>query len=173
MTNQHQPTPQPYTACYEAVADTLEACEGGIVDYNIEEIADEAIVPHPSGSGWMIVGADDPIDMGETFWTLVEKHTYPDDHHQDMARVLANYGDWAIGSEQARTVATEWQEALPNITPDELRDWLAAGVWTAKAAKELTRAGIDPTNLPYPTGYAYTNGDLEIMHVREELANNN
>lgn len=158
-----------YNQCYEDIAETLDACEGGIADYNIEEIADQAIVPHPSGTGWMIIGGDDPIDMGEAFWAIVEDNVWPDDHLQDLARVLACEGDVAIGCEQARTVAQEWLEVIPELTTGDLADWLTAGVFTPAAAKELARAGIDPVDLPYPLGYAYTNGDLEIMHVRESL----
>ena len=89
MTEQYLPSSREYNQCYEEIADTLTACDGGIVDYNIEEIADEAIVPHPDGRGWMIIGSTDPDDQSEEFWRIVAANTYPDDHQQDLARILA------------------------------------------------------------------------------------
>ena len=165
----YQPRSREYTACYENILADLEACEGGVADYDIEAIADEAIVEHPSGRGWMLIGADNPDSGADDFWTIVANHTYPDDHQQDLARVLACEGDVAIGCEQARTVAAEWLAVIPELTAGDLADWLTAGVFTPAAAKELARAGIDPRDLPYPIGYAYTNGDLEITHVRKSL----
>ena len=146
------------------------ACDGGVADYDIEAIAAEAIVEHPSGRGWMLIGDDDPDSGADDFWTIVANHTYPDDHQQDLARILACEGDEAIGSEQARTVAAEWLEVIPELTAGDLADWLAAGVFTPAAAKDLERAGIDPVDLPYPLGYGYTNGDLTLDDVRESLA---
>ena len=73
----YQPSSREYNQCYEEIAATLDACEGGIVDYNIEEIADEAIVPHPDGRGWMIIGSDDPVDNGDALWRIIWGNAYP------------------------------------------------------------------------------------------------
>lgn len=170
MTEQYLPPSREYSACYQKLHEILEACDGGVADYDIEAIAEEAIIPHPNGEGWMLIGSDDPGHQDESFWVAVAKHVHPDDHQQDLARVLACEDEWATGSEQPRDIAAEWLEAIPNLTTGDLADWLTAGVFRPEAARELGAAGIDSYDLPYPLGYSYANGDLTLDQVRESLA---
>ena len=170
MTDSTAPAGRDYTDCYRSIRETLENCEGGVAAYDIETIADEGIVEHPSGRGWMIVGSDDPADMGEAFWAVVEDNVWPEDHIQDMAYVLAAEGDWATGDEQPRKVAMEWAETLPDCDAPDVAAWLLAGVFRPEKAAELKAASIDPFDLPNPVGYGYANGDLTLDDVRESLA---
>ena len=151
-----------YEDCYRSLCEIVATYEGGLVDYDIDAIERDAIVPHPSGEGWMIVGADDPIDNGDALWRVIWGNAYPDDDIQALARVIAAAGDAVPGGTHPRTAARDWLDWRPNITPDELRDWLAAGVWLPRVAVMLRLAGVDPEDIGPADGAAMSAGDLMV-----------
>ena len=60
---------------------------------------------------------------------------------QTMEEVIRHYGDWAHGGEPTKIIH-EWEVA--RFTPDEADEWLAAGVFTAEAARTLADANVTP-----------------------------
>ena len=92
---------------------------------------------------------------------------------QTMEEVIEHYGTWAHGGEPAKVIH-EWEVA--RFAPDEADEWLAAGVFTAQAARTLADANVTPDAVrPLGSwewggytgtiGYKFANGDASLAQV--------